>query len=188
MTQTTTYSHQDLIINIANGDQKAFAYLYDNYSQALFGVIYKIVNSHEDAEDVLQQAFIKIWNNFESYNESKGRLYTWIVAISRNLAFDFLRSKSVKTRSKVQSLTNFAQQIKSCNSTDVKNDFIGLDTMLSILNKDEQELINLAYIYGFTQLELATELNMPLGTVKTKIRNSLKKLRVSVINESNPFE
>ena len=188
MIQTTTYSHQDLIINIAKGDQKAFAYLYDNYSQALFGVIYKIVNSHEDAEDVLQQAFIKIWNNFESYNESKGRLYTWIVTISRNLAFDFLRSKNVKFRNKIQSLTDFAHQLKSCNSADIENDFIGLDKMLSILNEEEQELINLAYIYGFTQVELASQLQIPLGTVKTKIRNSLKKLRFSVINESNPFE
>lgn len=188
MIHAITYTYHELITAIANGDQRAFAHLYDHYSQALFGVIFKIVNSHEDAEDVLQQTFIKIWHNFDSYNESKGRLYTWMMAITRNLAFDFLRSKNVKNRSKVQSFEDFANHLKSNNSTDAINDFIGLEKILSVLNKEEQDLINLAYIHGFTQAELAEALQIPLGTVKTKIRNSLKKLRLSVLDESNPFE
>ena len=187
MIATIKYSQEELIVLLSKGDQKAFAYLYDNYSQALFGVIYKIVNSQEDAEDILQQAFVKIWNNFDSYNESKGRLYTWIVAVSRNLALDFLRSKNVKNKSKIQSLENHVYTLKSNNLLDSKNDYIGLDKMLAILTSEEQELINLAYFQGFTQDELANKLHIPLGTIKTKMRNSLKKLRVSVTNEVNPF-
>lgn len=124
----------------------------------------------------MQQAFVKIWNNFESYNVSKGQLYTWILAISRNLAFDFLRSKIVKNKSKIQSLDDYVHNLKSNNTLDSKNDYIGLDNMLMILTIEEQELINLAYFYGFTQDELAKQLQIPLGTVKTKMRNSLKKL------------
>ncbi len=183
----TKYSQEELIVLIGKGNQNAFAYLYDNYSQALFGVIFKIVNSQEDAEDILQQAFVKIWSNFESYNETKGRLYTWILTISRNLALDFLRSKNEKNKSKIQSLENFVYLLKSNNSLDLKNDYIGLNSILNILNLEEQELINLSYFEGFTQDEISKQLQIPLGTVKTKLRNSLQKLRVSVVNEINPF-
>ena len=187
MTTTTKYSQDELIVLISKGDQNAFAYLYDNYSQALFGVIFKIVNSQEDAEDLLQQTFIKIWNNFLSYNIEKGRLYTWMLTICRNLSFDFLRSKNEKNKSNIHSLESYVHLLKSNNSLDLQNDYIGLDKILTILSIEEQELINLAYFHGFTQDELAKKLKIPLGTVKTKMRNSLKKLRFSVTNEINPF-
>lgn len=181
------YSQEKLIEQISKGDQKAFAYLYDNYSKALFGVIYKIVTSQEDAEDVLQQAFVKIWNNFGTYNESKGRLYTWMLTISRNLALDLLRSKNEKNKNKIQSLDNFVYALKSNNTLDSENDYIGLNKILAVLNTEEQELINLAYFEGFTQDEMSKHLEMPLGSVKTKMRNALQKLRASVTNEINPF-
>lgn len=187
MISKTKYSQEELIVLISKGNQNAFAYLYDNYSQALFGVIFKIVNSKEDAEDVLQLAFVKIWSNFASYNETKGRLYTWILSISRNLALDFLRSKHEKNKSKIQSLANFVYILKSNNTLDSKTDYIGLNNIVNILNLEEQEMINLSYFQGFTQDEIAKQLQIPLGTVKTKVRNSLQKLRVSVANEINPF-
>ncbi len=181
------YSQEELTILISNGNQKAFAYLYDNYSQTLFGVIYNIVYSQEDAEDILQQAFIKIWNNFDSYSDTKGRLYTWMLTVCRNLALDFIRSKNEKNKKKIQSLENFVYMLKSNNTLDSKIDFIGIDKILSILNLEEQELINLAYFQGFTQEEIAKKIQIPLGTVKTKMRNSIQKLRVSVNNEINLF-
>ena len=134
MISKNKYSQEELIVLIGKGSQNAFAYLYDNYSQALFGVIFKIVNSQEDAEDILQQAFVKIWTNFKFYNVSKGRLYTWMLTISRNLALDFLRSKNEKNKSKIQSFENFVYFLKSNNSLDLNNDYIGLNTILSILN------------------------------------------------------
>lgn len=187
MITKTKYSQEELIVLIGKGDQKAFAYLYDNYSQALFGVLFKIVNSQEDAEDILQQAFVKIWTNFESYNESKGRLYTWILTISRNLAFDFLRSKNEKNKSKIQSIENFVYGLKSSNTDDVSHNYIGLEKFLLVLNTEEQELINLSYFLGFTQQEMANELKIPLGTVKTKMRQAMLKLRELSKNEMNPF-
>lgn len=187
MITATTYSQEQLIVLISKGNQKAFAYLYDNYSQALFGVIYKITGSQEDAEDVLQLAFVKIWSNFESYNETKGRLYTWMLTICRNVAIDFLRSKNQKIKNKIQSLENSVYTLTSNNTIDSNNDYIGLDTLLTILNVEEQELINFAYFQGFTQHEIAIKMQIPLGTVKTKMRNSIIKLRTSVINEINPF-
>ena len=118
MITATTYSQEQLIVLISKGNQKAFAYLYDNYSQALFGVIYKITGSQEDAEDVLQLAFVKIWSNFESYNETKGRLYTWMLTICRNVAIDFLRSKNQKIKNKIQSLENSVYTLTSNNTID----------------------------------------------------------------------
>lgn len=98
MKETIRYSHDDLVILIKNRDQKAFAYLYDNYSKALFGVLYQIVADVEETEDILQKLFLKIWDNFESYDASKGRLYTWMLNIAKNLAIDYKRSKSNKNK------------------------------------------------------------------------------------------
>ena len=98
MKEKLTYNQDDLAILIKNRDQKAFGYLYDNYSKAIFGVIHTIVKDIEESEDILQKTFLKIWNSIDSYDTSKGRLYTWMLNISRNLAIDFKRSKSSKNK------------------------------------------------------------------------------------------
>jgi RNA polymerase sigma-70 factor (ECF subfamily) len=81
-------------------DQRAFTYVYDMYSKSLFAVISNLVSDREEAEDVLQETFVKIWKNIDSYNESKGRFYTWIVNIARNSSIDKLRSKGFNNRQK----------------------------------------------------------------------------------------
>ncbi|MBC7412822.1 MAG: sigma-70 family RNA polymerase sigma factor, partial [Bacteroidia bacterium] len=102
MKKTLAYTHDELVDMIKNRNQQAFAYLYDNYSRAIFGIINNIVTSTEEAEDVLQNTFVKIWNNFESYDSTKGRLYTWMINIARNMAIDCTRSKHEKNKSKIQ--------------------------------------------------------------------------------------
>ena len=99
MQDVKKYSEEELIYLLKNRDQSAFSYLYDNYSGALFGVIYKMVENRELAEDVLQEAFVKIWNNFSNYDNLKGRLFTWMLNLTRNLTIDTLRSKGYKKQS-----------------------------------------------------------------------------------------
>ena len=84
MTIGVKYTQDELVSLIRAGNQKAFSYLYDNYSKALFGVIHTIVNDFSESEDVLQKTFLKIWDNFQSYDSNKGRLYTWMLNIARN--------------------------------------------------------------------------------------------------------
>jgi RNA polymerase sigma factor (sigma-70 family) len=172
-----TYHQDELIVLIRERNQKAFAYLYDNYSKALFGVINNIVNNLEESEDVLQNTFLKIWNNFDSYDASKGRLYTWMLNIGRNMAIDSTRSKHEKIKSKIQETTDFVYHKNNLFVEDKSHESIGLKRIVDSLKDDQREIIELAYYQGYTQDEISKKLNLPLGTVKTKVRQALLVLR-----------
>ncbi len=169
------YDHDDLVILIKNRDQKAFAYLYDNYSKALFGVLHTIINDTEESEDALQKLFLKIWDNFESYDATKGRLYTWMLNIARNLAIDYKRSKSNKN--KIQNIEHNVNTLNTISVEDNFHDTIGIKEVVDNLKNDYLTLIDLAYYKGYTQEEISKELNIPIGTVKTRIRKALLILR-----------
>lgn len=183
-----TYHQDELIILIRARNQKAFAYLYDNYSQALFGVIDSIINDQEESEDVLQNTFLKIWNNFDSYDASKGRLYTWMLNIARNLAIDSTRSKHEKTKNKIQEATDFVYHKNNLYTEDMAHETIGLKRMVDSLKENQREIIDLSYYQGYTQEEISKKLNIPLGTVKTNVRQALLKLRSFVKEEINVSE
>ena len=178
MGQKQTYTQDELIVLIREKNQKAFSYLYDNYSQALFGVINAIVNDTEESEDVLQKSFLKIWNSFSSYDTEKGRLYTWMLNISRNMAIDSTRSKHEKIKSKIQSTDeNVYKYENSLSVDDASHDLIGLRTILNNLKEEHRQIIDLVYFEGYTQDEISKKLDMPLGTVKTKVRQAILTLR-----------
>jgi RNA polymerase sigma-70 factor, ECF subfamily len=169
------YNHDDLVVLIKNRDQKAFAYLYDNYSRALFGIIFAIVGDYEETEDLVQNTFIKIWNSFDSYDLNKGRLYTWMLNIARNIAIDYKRSKQHKN--KIQNVSDNVNEIKNIFIEDFSTDTIGLNTVVKKMKDENLVLIQLAYYKGYTQEEISKELNIPLGTVKTRMRKALLILR-----------
>ncbi len=155
----------------------AFSYLYDNYYKALFGVIRKIVNNHEIAEDTLQQVFVKIWMSFDSYDESKGKLFTWMLSIARNAALDYLRSKQAGKDSLKLNSDNIEVEINKEISFENNFDHLGLPNLLKELNVEQNELIKMSYYLGYTHEEISKKMNIPLGSVKTKIRNSIIKLK-----------
>ena len=167
----------ELVSRLFKKDQVAFSYLYDNYSAALYGVVYRIVQEEESAEDVLQEAFLKIWNNFSQYDKTKGKLFTWIVNIARNLAIDFTRSKSFKNQQKNLDVDKIVSFIDSRRSTSFNPEQVGLKKLLDNLKPEQREILDLVYFNGYTQAEVAEELNIPLGTVKTRIRMALIQLR-----------
>jgi RNA polymerase sigma factor (sigma-70 family) len=96
LNQETKYSEQELVILLQQRDNRAYSYLYDNYSAALNGIIRPIVNDNEQADDVLQEVLINIWRKIEFYDASKGRLFTWFLNIARNAAIDKVRSKGFR--------------------------------------------------------------------------------------------
>jgi RNA polymerase sigma factor (sigma-70 family) len=171
------YDEEELIALLQSGDQSAFAYLYDNYAPALYGIIFRIINNKELAEDVLQEAFVKIWNNFSNYDATKGRLFTWMLNITRNLSIDTIRGKSYKKQNKIQSTENAV--INASNSTNENDRFdaLGVRKQVSALREDQKQIIDLAYFEGFTQNEISQKLGIPLGTVKTRMRTAISELK-----------
>ena len=103
-------TQDELLVLIHKKDEKAFTYLYDMYSKSLFSVINVLVKNREEAEDVLQEVFVKIWKNIDSYNESKGRFYTWILNIARNTSIDKLRSKNFNDSQKNGSRKKYGEK------------------------------------------------------------------------------
>jgi RNA polymerase sigma-70 factor (ECF subfamily) len=169
------YNHDDLVILIKNRDQKAFAYLYDNYAKAIFGVIHSIIEDVEESEDILQKTFLKIWDNFDSYDTSKGRLYTWMLNISRNMSIDYKRSKHNKN--KIQNTNQNVYTLNNLTTEEDSLDTIGLKKVVGKLKSEHLILIELAYYKGYTQEEISKELDIPIGTVKTRMRKALLILR-----------
>ena len=177
MSELKKYSEEELVMLLKSHDQDAFAYLYDNYSAALNGIIYRMVENKELAEDILQEAFVKIWNNFTNYDTGKGRLFTWMLNITRNLTIDTLRSKGYKKQQKISSDENSVSNITDENFGADKFDTIGIRKQLANLKPEQRSIIDLAYFNGYTQDEISKEMGLPLGTVKTRMRSAILELR-----------
>ena len=183
MNEAKRYDEEELVALLRNKDQQAFGYLYDNYSAALNGIIYKMVEDKELSEDILQDAFIKIWNNFPSYDNTKGRLFTWMLNITRNLTIDTLRSKGYKKQQKIQNNENSVNNFSDSSANIERFDSLGIRKHLSGLKNDQKVILDMAYFSGFTQDEIAKSLSIPLGTVKTRMRTAILELRKLLQNK-----
>lgn len=177
MGTTNTYNETELVHGLKGRDQQVFSYLYDHYSPALYGVVLKVLNDENIANDVLQEVFLKIWRNVEKYETNKGRLFTWMLNIARNAAIDALRSKSHKLDQKIQELGNDVYHHTSQLAVHPSVDHLGLSKVLEKLSKEQRIIIDLAYYKGCTQEEISRVLDIPLGTVKTRMRNAIIQLR-----------
>ena len=170
-----------LIEELQSGNEKAFERIYELYSQSTYGIIYSIIKDTSISEEVLQDVFIKIWNNASSYNPKKGRFFTWILNIARNASIDKIRSKDFKNKKLNLKSDNFVDILESKSNSIGKIDAIGLQKYIDILGPTCRKLIDLLFFKGFTQKETSEELQMPLGTVKTKNRVCIDKLRAKVL-------
>lgn len=176
MITTTKYTELELISLLKNKDDNAFSYLYKNYSGALFSIIIQIVSDYELASDILQESFVNIWRRIDSYDQSKGRLFTWMLNVTRNLSIDTIRSKSYQNSQKTQELLQTTTLTEGGTiQQDIDN--IGLKKVLGKLKEEYRTLIDLSYFKGYTHEEIAEIEGIPLGTVKTRIRTALVQLR-----------
>lgn len=162
-----------------NREKIAIEALYDMYSASLFGVISRIITDEAIAEDVLQETFVKIWNSFSSYSAEKGRLFTWMINIARNLSIDKVRSKDFKNQTKNQELENNVTFIDEQKNTVYKPELLGIKDLVQTLKPDQKLVLDLVYFKGYTHVEAADELGLPLGTVKTRLRMAIQELRKS---------
>ncbi len=150
-------------------------FLYDHYSKALFNIIYRIVENQEMSEDVLQECFVKIWNGISQYEGTRGTLFTWMLNVCRNGAIDKVRSKEFKAVSKNQNIESNVSL--SHHRTEFNPETLGLKTMTEKLKPEQKEIVDLIYFNGYTHVEAAEELDLPLGTVKTRLRSAIIELR-----------
>ncbi|GEQ85917.1 RNA polymerase sigma factor SigK [Patiriisocius marinistellae] len=171
----------ELILEMQNGNEKAFARIYTLYSEALYGIVYSVVRDSDLAEETLQDVFIKIWNNSKSYDINKGRFFTWALNIARNTSIDATRSKAYKNSKKNLSTTNFVDIISSTDNLNKKTNSIGIAKFVERLKPVCIKIIDLLYFKGYTQVDAAKELEMPLGTIKTRNRNCIKELQMQVL-------
>ena len=169
------YSESELIHLLQQRGQQVYNYLYDNYSGALLSIIYNIVKDQELSNDVLQDVFVKIWRQIDTYDSTKGRLFTWMLNIARNTAIDTVRSKGFQNSQKNRELTESVYV--SVGTSEIQTDQIGLKKLVYQLKEDHRVLIDLSYFQGFTQDEISKMMNSPLGTVKTRLRTALIQLR-----------
>jgi RNA polymerase sigma factor (sigma-70 family) len=176
-TKKISLTEEDLVRALKGKETIAIQALYDMYSGALLGVISRIIQQQEVAEDLLQETFIKIWNSADSYDSSKGRLFTWMINLARNLSIDKLRSKDFRNSNKNQDIENNVDFIDSQRKITFNADTLGLRDMVTALKPEFNDVLNMVYFKGYTHVEAAEELNLPLGTVKTRIRMAIMELR-----------
>ncbi|MEO6132013.1 MAG: sigma-70 family RNA polymerase sigma factor [Saprospiraceae bacterium] len=166
-----------LILGLRSGDENSFAILYGSYSAALFGIINRIVDDQKEAENLLQDCFIKIWQNISRYDHEKGKLATWLFNIARNTAIDFKRSKYFNQLQKNQNVENLVRDDIVHAVTVPVIDTLGLRQVVARLTPVCREVIEWMYFEGYTQQEIAEDKGIPLGTVKSRTRLALKELR-----------
>lgn len=172
-----------LLERISRREASALSELYDRHSALLYSIILRILKEKTEAEDILQEVFITVWERAEKYDKQFGNPSAWLARIARNRAVDRLRSKGYKTRSKETDLDN-AQDVFSADYTTSPERQAMLSSQqediliaLTTLSKEQKELIEYAYFRGYTQTELSEHFNLPLGTVKTRIRTAMITLR-----------
>lgn len=170
----STTIEQEIVQLLQKGDKKAISLLYENYADALYGVILKVITDEDQAQDVLQEAFVKVWKNAKTYDPKKAKLFTWLYRISYNAAIDKIRSESKKTKKEVQIE---ASNVYKITSEGLNQDVIDIKKHLKTLDEKYQIVINALFFEGMTQQEASEELDIPLGTIKSRLKIGLRELK-----------
>jgi RNA polymerase sigma-70 factor, ECF subfamily len=167
-----------LLHAIARGDEGALARLYDAYRVILFGLLVRILNSREEAEDILQEVFLQVWRRAGDFDENRGRPFTWLVTLTRSRAIDRLRLLAARQRLAVAAERDQPDQASDAFSDTVRSGQREIVRQaLAELPEEQRHTLMLAYFEGLTQSEIASKLGAPLGTVKTRMRSGMIKLR-----------
>ena len=175
----------ELVRRTAEGDRTAFGYLFDRYHQLALNLAWRVLNERPEAEDVVQEVFLQLWRDAASYNEARGSVSTWIVTIARSRAIDKLRSRKARRIAdpsvENQELDNVAEQIpdRTAGQEDLDRRLL-VKKAFGSLTVEQRVVIEMAYYEGMSQSEIAEALREPLGTVKTRIRSGLIKLKQAV--------
>ena len=171
---TQSYDEHDLLISVKSGNSKAFEEVYERFSPKLLSVIFQIVYDKEQAQDLLQDSFIKVWLNIHKYDSSKAGLYTWMLTIVRNTTFRHLAYKH-------KNICLDELPHETLGVTIPTYQAIGIASWVELILKgNELKVINLVYFQDYTLQEVSDEFELPLGSVKTYVRRALRRLKNNV--------
>ncbi|GAB1856731.1 RNA polymerase sigma factor [Flavobacteriaceae bacterium MHTCC 0001] len=165
---------REIVNLLKSNDKKAISLLYENYADALYGVIRKIIIDEETAQDVLQETFVKIWRYSKKYDASKAKLFTWLYRIAYNTAIDKTRSLKNKTEKEVQIENSSVYKI---TTNTLNQDVLDIKKHLGTLDEKYQIVLNALFFEGMTQQEASDELDIPLGTIKSRLKIGLRELK-----------
>lgn len=165
---------------LRRGDRRALAVIYDHYGQALFGVVRNIVGDDTIAEDALQEILVKIWLQAHTFDRGKGTLFTWMLNVARNHALDTIRSRQFRHRERevtFGSTVEIAERYDDApDDTPVPYD-VDVDAGMLVLPREQRTVVDMVYYQGYTLAEIASMTDTPLGTVKSRLRLALTRLR-----------
>ena len=173
----------ELARRLKNHDPRAMAELYDRYGRLAYFLIYRIVGDQSAAEDIVQETFLRVWNNIQSFDEERGPLGRWVLSSARNRAIDYLRSWEGRMTRGALPIHEWDQPSAAA---DVEDELLNADLVKALrgamarLSERQQAILNLAYVEGLTQMQMAERLKRPLGTVKTWVRAALQALRAEM--------
>lgn len=174
---------------IAARDEAALAQLYDRYRVIVFGLLMRILNNREEAEDVLQEVFLQVWRKAGDFDENRGRPFTWLVTLGRSRGIDRLRTLASRDRIAEAGAREVIEQVSDAATDTFKSEQRGLvNRALAQLPDEQKRPLMLAYFDGLTQSEIAARLGAPLGTVKTRMRTGLMRLRELLAGKDESFE
>ncbi len=181
----TADEEREWMARVQNGDKQALRKLYDRFNKILFGMIYKILRNKEESEDLLQEIFVKIWNKADQFDPSRGSAYSFIATLARNRAIDRTRSRAFKNRRKDDYVINddeYSFNLSTENPNpeekiEITERAVGVRKALAQLNEKERQVLYISYFEGLSQTEIADKIDIPLGTVKYRMRQGMIKLR-----------
>ncbi|MCL6603264.1 MAG: RNA polymerase sigma factor [Paenibacillus sp.] len=184
---TDALDDREMMIQIGDKDPAALERLYDRYEKIIYSFAYRIVQDTMAAEEVVQELFMQVWTHSERYESSQGKLTTWMFAVTRNIAVDMLRRKSVRDRGiPVETDTLYAVADDFSDTevlVEMRSEGQRVREILDGLSRDQQQVINSIYYGGMTQQEVSARYNIPLGTVKSRVRLALKQMKKSLMVE-----
>ena len=170
---------EDLISLTDGGDTQALAALYDRHSRVAYSLAYRMMGERQAAEDLVQEAFLKVWRAAGSYRVEKASVRTWVLSIVNNRGIDVLRSSASRrrTQERVEAQAPASQPSEAFSETWRSSQRVQIREALRGLPPEQLKVLELAYFSGYTHKEIAELLDLPLGTVKGRMRLGLKKIR-----------
>jgi RNA polymerase sigma-70 factor (ECF subfamily) len=161
------------------GDAEALATLYDRHGRAAYSLAYRLMGEKQEAEDVVQEAFVKVWRSAGGYRVGRGSVRTWILSIVHNRGIDQIRSHASRrrTQDKVEASAPTSEPSEAFSETWKNSQREQVREALNTLPQEQLKILELAYFSGYTHVEIAERLDLPLGTVKGRMRLGLRKIR-----------
>lgn len=170
----STLLEKHIVELLREGDEKAISLLYEHYGDTLYGVALKVVQNEAMAQDVLQESFVKIWKKAHTYDASKAKLFTWLFRITRNAAIDKLRSVSTKNDKEIQIDVS---DVYTIGVEGVRPEHLDMKKQLGKIEPKYREVLEALFFEGMTQQEASEDLDIPLGTIKSRLKIGLRELR-----------